>query len=372
MNLVGLAFRNLRRRPMRTSLTIVGIGLAIGGALALVAMSRSIEDSVRSGMDELGSDLVVTQQGASDLFGGFMRQEVVGRIAAIPGVARASGELFLFAASERDRQVLVTGWQNSSVFWKGAPLLDGRAPADGERKIALLGDLVAETMGKRVGEDMEILGERFRVIGITRLSSLVNRGRVVVPLADLQELTFRAGQITMVQITLQHGLGGAEIERIKREIAGLGKLSVSTTGEVMKSDRNLATLQAVSRAISIIALALGVMNILNTLLMTIQERTREIGIVAALGWSDGLIMGSIVVEGLAMCAAGCVLGVLVGYGASFLFPFIPTIGDYLDFKPTLGLIAPTIAAAFVLCTVGSLYPAWRAVRLTPAEALQRA
>jgi ABC-type lipoprotein release transport system permease subunit len=73
-----------------------------------------------------------------------------------------------------------------------------------------------------------------------------------------------------------------------------------------------------------------------------------------------------------MCTAGCVLGVAVGYAASFLFPLIPTIGNYLDFEPTFGLIAPTIAAAFVLCAVGSLYPAWRAVRLTPAEALQRA
>jgi putative ABC transport system permease protein len=130
-------------------------------------------------------------------------------------------------------------------------------------------------------------------------------------------------------------------------------------------------MNAVSRAISIIAMAMAVMNVLNTLLMTIQERTREIGIVTAIGWSDRLIMSSIVIEGLMMCAVGCVFGVILGYLASSLFQFVPTIGEYIQFRPTLGLIVPTLAAAFVLCAIGALYPAWRAVRLNPAEALGR-
>jgi putative ABC transport system permease protein len=193
----------------------------------------------------------------------------------------------------------------------------------------------------------------------------------MVPLADLQDLTFRTGQVTMIQVALQRGLNKSQTERVRKDIAGLGRVAVSVTNEVLESDRNFAVLQAMSLAVSIIALTMGVMNILNTLLMSIQERTREIGIVAAIGWSDRLIVSSIVIEGLLMCAAGCVIGVLLGYLASLLFPLMPTIGDYVELKPSLGLIAPTIIAAFALCAVGSLYPAWRAVRLPPAEALQR-
>jgi putative ABC transport system permease protein len=114
------------------------------------------------------------------------------------------------------------------------------------------------------------------------------------------------------------------------------------------------------------------MNVLNTMLMTIQERTREIGIVAALGWSDRRIMASIVLEGLMMGAVGGALGIGLGFFASLLFAAIPTIGRYLSFTPTLALIVPTALAAVLLCAVGSLYPAWRATRLTPAQALQRA
>ncbi len=88
MNLAGLALRNLRRRPVRTYLSILGVGLAVGSALALIALSRSIKDSVREGMVEMGDDLVVMQKGASDIFGGFIPEQMVDRVAAIPGVVR--------------------------------------------------------------------------------------------------------------------------------------------------------------------------------------------------------------------------------------------------------------------------------------------
>jgi putative ABC transport system permease protein len=116
---------------------------------------------------------------------------------------------------------------------------------------------------------------------------------------------------------------------------------------------------------------MGVINILNTLLMAIQERTREIGIVAAIGWSDRRIMASIVIEGLIMSVIGCAIGIVLGYLTSFFFAAIPQIGSIIAFKPSIGLIAPTVIAALILCAIGSLYPAWRATRMTPAEALQR-
>jgi putative ABC transport system permease protein len=117
---------------------------------------------------------------------------------------------------------------------------------------------------------------------------------------------------------------------------------------------------------------MGVIYVLNSLVMATQERTREIGIVAAIGWSDTRIMTSIVIEGLVMCAIGCAFGVLVSFFAAFAFPLIPTIGDMISFRPSLRLMAATIGAAFALCAIGALYPAWRAVSMMPAEALRRA
>jgi putative ABC transport system permease protein len=364
--------RNLRRRPTRTALSIVGIALAVGSALALVALSYAIQDSTRESLDEQGADLAVTQRGAPDIFGGFLSEDMAKTIAAVPGVARVAGELVLFAPSENDRHVLASGWQANNAFWSKVPIREGRRPNTGESGVVLLGDAIAEAAGKKIGDEIEILGVSFKVIGITNYASVVNRSLVIMPLADLQEATYRKGQVTIFHVTVQSGSSPAVIARIKNDIEALGRVSVSMTSEVLAKDRNFQTMNAVSHAISIIALAMAVMNVLNTLLMTIQERTREIGIVTAIGWSDRLIMGSIVMEGLVMCAAGCAAGVVLGFLASFLFQAMPTIGEYIQFKPTLGLIVPTVAAAFVLCAIGSLYPAWRAIRMNPAEALGRA
>jgi len=372
MNLTGLAFRNLRRRPIRTALSILGIALAVGGALALLALSRSIQDATRDGMDEIGDDLAVTQKDAADIFAGFLPAGMEGRVAKVAGVVRASGEMFMFAPSEKNRQVLTMGWPEGSFLWGKVPLREGRVPNAGEHNVVVVGDATADALAKKLGDKLEILGEAFAIIGIANYKAIINRGTVIMPLADLQELSYRPSQVSMVHVNVARDTSKVDMARIRRDIETLGGVTVSTSSEQLDNDRNFKILNAVSLGISIIALAMGVIYVLNSLVMATQERTREIGIVAAIGWSDTRIMTSIVIEGLVMCAIGCAFGVLLSFFAAFAFPLIPTIGDMISFRPSLRLMAATISAAFVLCAIGSLYPAWRAVSMMPAEALRRA
>src|SRR6516162_4174381 len=369
MNLVGLALRNLKRRPIRTCLSILGIGLAVGSALALIALSRSIQDSTREGMDEIGDDLVVMQKGSSDIFGGFIPEETVDRIAALPGIVRVSGELVTFAPSGFANNVLTLGWPDASYLWKKVPLREGRVPATGERRVAVLGDTAAASLGKKLDDDLELIGQTFRVVGIAAYTTTVNRG--LVPLIDLQEASYRPRQVTTVHVNVEHASGRAELGSVRVAIEALGKVTASTANEVLNNDRNFAILEAVSLAVSIIAVAMSALNVLTALVMATQERTREIGIFAAIGWSNARIMMSIVIEGILMCVSGCVLGVLLSLLAAFAFPRIPAIGNLISFKPSVALIAPVVVAAFVLCVLGALLPAWRAVRMVPAEALRR-
>jgi putative ABC transport system permease protein len=116
---------------------------------------------------------------------------------------------------------------------------------------------------------------------------------------------------------------------------------------------------------------MSALNVLNALVMATQERTREIGIFAAIG-EQRAHHDVDRDRGNLMCVIGCVLGVLLSFLAAFAFPRIPAIGNLiLSFKPSIALIAPVLAAAFALCILGSLLPAWRAVRMVPAEALRR-
>lgn len=371
MNLTGLALRNLRRRPIRTGLSILGIGLAVGSALALISLSRSIKDSTREGLNEMGDDLVVMQKGASDIFGGFIPEQTIGRVAAIRGVAQASGELLMFAPTANDRSVLTQGWSDASYLWKKVPLREGRVPAPGERGVAVLGDAAATSLGKKLDGEIQILGEAFKIVGIANYTTIINRGLVLMPLGDLQKISSRPDQVTIIHVIMERGAEPANLGQIKGTIETLGNLTASTANDVLDRDRNFAILDAVSLAISIIAIVMGAIYVLNALVMATQERTREIGTFAAIGWSKRRIMASIVIEGVLMCVIGCALGLLLSFGAAFAFPYIPAIGNLVSFTPSAALIAPVLAAAFVLCVLGSLFPAWRAVRMLPAEALRR-
>ncbi len=367
-----LAWRNLRRRPLRSALSAFGIGLAVASAIALISLSRSITESAQNSVDERGSDLTIMQKGSSDLLGGFLPAQLDRRIAEVPGVTGVAAELVMFATSEHHREILIVGWPASSYFWRSAPLGAGRLPLGGERRVVLLGDEAAATLGKHVNDRLEILGVQFRVVGITHYQSAVNRGLVIAPLADLQEVSYRAGQVTLFHVAVKRGIPPAEVDAVKTKITKLGGVSVSVSSELMRENRYVQTFNAISLTTSAIAMVIGILNILNTLIFTIQERTREIGILAAIGWSKELIASSIVIEGMILCVLGSGLGVALGFLASLLFGAIPVIGNYLSFTPTIGLIVPTLVAVIALCFVGTLYPAWRAIQFTPAEALQRA
>jgi putative ABC transport system permease protein len=371
MNLVSLALRNLKRRPVRTCLSVFGIAVAVGSALALTALSRSIQDSTREGMDEIGGDLIVMQRGASGIFGAFIPEATVARVASIPGVVRVSGVLVAFAPSGVAGSVLTFGWPDTSHLWRRVPLREGRVPAAGERHVAVLGDTAAASLGKKLNDEVDLFGETFRVVGIAGYVSIVNRQLVLVPLIDLQEASYRPRQVTIAQVSAENTGDRTELVRIREEIEALGNVVAATPNEVLDHDRNFAILETVSLAMAIVAVGMSALNVLTALVLATQERTREIGIFAAIGWSSGRIIKSIVIEGMLLCVIGCGLGVLLSFLAASAFPRIPTIGNLISFKPTVGLIAPVIGAAFVLCVLGALLPAWRAVRMLPAEALRR-
>ncbi len=371
MNLVSLAFRNLRRRPIRTCLSVVGIGIAVGSALAVMALSRSIQDGAREGLGEFGGDLVVMPKGASGLFAGFIPENALERIGAIPGVAQMSGELVAFAPADTAGNVLTLGWSDTSYLWKKVPLREGRMPAPGERRVALLGGAAADSLGKRLNGEVKLFGESFRIVGIADYASTVNRGAIVVPLADLQDVSYRPRQVTIAVVSVENARDRAELLRIREDIQASGNVVAAPAAEALGNDRNFAILEAASLAVALIALAMSALNVLTVLAMATHERTREIGIFVAIGWSTGRIINSIVIEGMLLCLVGCALVVLFSFLIAYGGPHIPAIGHLISFKPGASVIALVLGAAFVLCILGALAPAWRAARILPAEALRR-
>ena len=165
---------------------------------------------------------------------------------------------------------------------------------------------------------------------------------------------------------------GADRGAVRAAIEAALPVRVFETQEMLNGDRNIIVLRAVSSAVSTIALVMGALNLFGTLLMSVQERTREIGMIAAMGWADRRIIGLIMMEGLILGVLGCAGGVAVGLIASRAFGALPMIGAVISFEPTLADLALPLLLALPLCAVGAAYPAWRAVRMMPADALRRA
>ena len=372
MNHLELAFRNLKRRPARSLLTMMGVALAVGSFITLYGLSRSVQENVRQSFEERGTDLTVRRRGIAEPFGGNMQQEVVPEIAKIQGVEAVSGQLVSFAATDNDDHVLAFGWAADSFYWREAPLLEGRIPGPSERKVALLGRDIAKTLNKHLGDDITLIGENFRIIGITNYSSIINRNAVLVELIDLQEVTFRTGAVTYVSVRLEYPTQPGEVDRVASAIEDIGDLSVTKSENVMRNDSLLGLLNAVAASMAWVALLMGVLMVLNTLLMAVLERTREIGILSAIGWSKRRIMGALVIEGFVLSAFGSVTGVVLGIVGAHLLSAVPAVGRYIAVKPTIGLIAATALAAIILGILGSFYPAFVATRQSPAAALERA
>lgn len=371
MNMLGFGVSNLSRRPARTVLSILGIALAVGSAIALLGLGRALVDGVGGSLDERGVTLVATQRGGTDIFGGRVREELAPHIAAIPGVRGVEGELFVFTTSPQGRLLVVAGWSRGSDAWREAPLAAGRVPEADDKRSVLIGDVAAETLGIGIGDAIEIHDETFRIAGITRYRAMLNRGLVVMPLEVLQEISFAPGQVTAFHVTLEPGLPLPRRTEVRAAIEGVGPLRASEAQDLFANDRDIQVLTAISRAVSLIALLSGGLTVLNTLLMSVQERTREIGIIAAMGWSDRRILSLIMLEGTVLGLAGCALGGAIGFGISRGFRLIPSIGGYLRFDPTAENLLLPLSFALLICLVGSAYPALRAVSLSPAAALRQ-
>jgi len=371
LNLVTLALRNLRQRASRTIIVSISVGLAVASALSLVALADSISRSVGEGVDERGADLTVLSPNASDIFSGFIPEDLKDQLSSIHGVHAVTGELLLYAPIDREQQKVVAGWPPDSFFWKRMPISNGRLPGPQDHRVVVLGSGAAETLHKDIGDNLDILDARFSVVGIANYRSALNRSMIYMPLPELQDIAFRQKQVTMFEIKLQPAVTTAEIEAIKAEIGQMNSLSATPTDQLLQHDRNLLVMKAISRSVSLIALTMGALSVLNALLMAVQERTREIGIMTAIGWSRARTMASILFEGTLIGIAGSFVGVPLSYGISLLFEYLPTIGEILSFHPDLSMILPILLASIVLCAAGSLYPAWRAASMNPTDALRR-
>src|SRR5262245_10180703 len=310
-----LALHHIVGRPLRSALTVIGISIACAGSLSVTGLIQGVQDSLEQGMEEPGADFVVGERASFSLVGGSLPDQLGKQLMAVPGVAEVSGVLFNVETVDNSGNVVVSGWPRDSFLWKSLDLVEGRVPAVDENRSVVLGQSIAGALRKTVGDEIEMRFTKFRIVGIAQFSSYLNQNIALLPLDVLQEFLNRQGSVTYFQVRLARPIDPDAIPAARAALAAAaGNYQVFDSGEFTSDIRLIRVIRAVADTISAIMLGLALVLVATTLLMAVNERTYEIGVLAALGWSDFGILSLIVLEGILLSAIGALLGLVLGLG----------------------------------------------------------
>ena len=359
----GMIVRNLVRRRTRSLLTVLGIGIAVASVVALSGMTEGFGEQFNSIGRGGQVDLMAVEADISDMQYSAIDQRVAKLIAALPEVKSVSGVTFGIASAEGIPFLFVQGYQPNADAIKHFKIVEGE-PLSGTRQ-ALVGRMAADTMGVTVGDSANIMGSRFRVAGIYETGVALEDGGMVISMREAQALFGKPGKVAFLGILLRDP---RQVDVVLRELEEhFPEVSVSRTAEFAESLPDFRAMDAMIGAISFLAVLVGGIGMMNTVFMSVFERTREIGVLRALGWRKGRVLGMIMKESLLLSAVGGVVGIVLGMGLGNLFPLLLAM---LEPFYSGELLVRALVLALALGAVAGLYPSWWASRLDPLEALR--
>jgi putative ABC transport system permease protein len=358
MSFLALVLRNLVRQRTRTALTVIGIGIGITTVIALGAVTSGLKGASEQMAHAGGADFMVAQRGAADLTYSTLPAADADRLARRPGVARAWGVLLHVARVGSNPFFLTYGARLDELAGIVPPLRTGRLPTTAA-EIAL-GSRAAADLDASPGDTVVIDGRRFHIAGLYEGSVRWENGGGYAALAAVQALARKPGAITAVYVVAEPGVDPAELAS-QIEASSERFAAISTAADYADVDQGLRMLDAANLAISLLAVAIGAVGVMNTMIMSVFERTREIGVLRAVGWRGSRIVRLILSESLLLCLVATVAGVAAGLAVTRAVMLVPAVGSFLVPAYPPGIFVRALVIAVGVALVGALYPALRAV-----------
>jgi putative ABC transport system permease protein len=369
MNFLTVVIRGLMRRPVRTGLTLVGISIGIAAVVALVGMSHGFEKSWTTGLTARGTDMVVSTMTRSLVPTPF-DQSVRDRIVHLPRVADTCELLVEMMSVESSPMMMVSSREWGGFAWKNLKLVSGRMPKDASEPVVVLGTLAAEALNKKPGDTLTLETQDLTVVGIVDGGAIVEDGCVILSLPVLQQITDNRGKINVIDISATPSTSEAQMKELQAQVnAAIPEARAMLSSEHIGSSQAYRTVRAISWGTSLLAVVVGVVGVMNTMLMTVFERTHEICILLALGWKRSRIVRMVLWESAMLGLLGGVAGVIVGVAGVKALDTAPAIHGILEPDLSLQLMFTAVTIAVAVGILSGLYPAWRSSRLTPASAL---
>jgi ABC-type antimicrobial peptide transport system permease subunit len=360
----GMALRNLWRRKARTFLTLGVIGLTVG---AIMALNAILVGTVGMMTDFFGgSEIVVRKADTADMAYSFVDERTGDRIRAMPDVRSIDGVLFSAIISPDMGMFIILGYNPRGGAIQQFQVVDGERLVS-NRQI-MLGKTVAEAQNLGVGDTITVSGQRFQIKGIYEHSIAMFEMGGVITLRDAQTMMGRQRKVTFFSVDVNDPSQASQVvDEINQRFP---EVHASLSGEFANQLPDLQNTNAMADGIAFIAILVGGFGMMNTMLMAVLERTREIGVLRALGWRRRQILSLILRESLALSIFGALVGVAIAFGLASLLAAIPGYGSAIRSAWTADVFIRSMAIALGLGLVGGIFPAIRATRLQPVEALR--
>jgi putative ABC transport system permease protein len=368
-----IVVKNSIRRPLRSALTVIAIATAIGAVVALVGIASGFERTFLDLYKGAGVDLVVVRAGARQRLSSTLDQAMGDKIKRIPSVKDVIPGLGDFISFEDAGLygVLVQGWVPESRMFDHIKVLSGRALRRDDAKAVMLGSILAKNLGKGVGDELKLYEEPFRVVGIYKSTTVFEEGACTIALAELQRLMDRPNQVTGFNVIVDHPVDPKRLEQVREEIEGLGAgVTAMTTDEHVKSVSEIQVAKAMAWLTSAVALFIGAFGVMNTMIMSVHERTREIGVLRAIGWRKRQVVRLILLESVLLSLIGALVGSLGAMLLVRLLTRLPMVSGLIDGRIEPLFVGYGFAIALLVGLLGGLLPAYRASRMLPSSALR--
>lgn len=396
LDFVFLAARNILYRRRRSLLTIVGIFIGIAAVVALVSLGQGLQNSVASEFEDIGSNTLFISPGSQ--FQSTDAPRLTGNdlsaIRSVNQVDQVAGIVFSTTTAEyRDESGLVTVLGTPTderqdlveQSW-ALKVEEGRRIRSTDTSSVVIGSNVAnQVFGEEIGlrSQVSIRGEEFRVVGILEPTGDPGVDQaVILPLSVAQDLLDKEeDRFDQVFASVQTGFEPSEAqESVERELRnsrnvneGEENFDVSTQEDLLDSFNSiLSVVRGVVIGIASISLLVGGVGIMNTMYTSVTQRTREIGVMKAIGARDSQILAIFLFESGILGLIGGIIGVLTGLIMSILSSFAATQATGIQINAYLGgeLIIGALLFSFIIGMMSGVLPARRAAQLKPAESLR--
>ncbi len=393
-----IAMREIRRNVMRSSLTILGIVIGVAAVITMVTVGDGATKQVASEISSLGSNLLDVRPGQSFHGPGGTRSgapmfkiadaEAIERdVSGLAGVAPITGRSVQAIYGNENWATNITGSNNNFLMVRNWVLSDGRQFTDGELRAGAAVCIIGNTISKQLFGEQDPVGRTIRlekiscqVVGVLKSKGQSGFGTdqddfVLMPLRTVQRRIVGNNDINSISVSAKDGVSTEkvkeDIERLLRERRHLGKkeeddFNVRDMQEIVKTlTGTTRLLTALLGAVAAVSLLVGGIGIMNIMLVSVTERTREIGIRLALGAMEKQVLMQFLIEAVVLSCFGGIIGIILGIAASAAGAGALKVPFLLN----IGIIAVSFVFSAGVGVVFGYFPARKAAHLDPIEAL---